>query len=95
VARCRPAPTDGPWAIYSTIWKETFINSGIRDSAQPFPVKEGPPQTIRNDAQTLDDLVSSLPPGSAITEPASMGAYRWHRANDPTAGVPLAVTRVT
>lgn len=50
---------------------------------------------IRNDAQTLDDLVSSLPPGSVITEPASMDAYRWDRANDPTAGVPLAVIRVT
>ncbi|TFC17409.1 FAD-binding protein [Cryobacterium algoritolerans] len=54
----------------------------------------------RNDAQTLDhlttleDLVSALPPGSVITDPTSMNAYRWDRANDPNAGVPLAVIRV-
>ncbi len=50
---------------------------------------------IHNDAQTLDELVTSLPPGSVITDPASMDAYRWDRANDPDAGVPLAVIRVT
>jgi glycolate oxidase len=50
---------------------------------------------IRNNTHTLDDLIQSLPPGSVITDPASMDAYRWDRANDPDAGVPLAVLRVT
>ena len=40
-------------------------------------------------------LIAALPDGSVITDPASMDAYRWDRANDPGAGVPLAVVRAT
>ena len=42
----------------------------------------------------LEALKTSLPEGRVITEPATMEAYRWDRANDPDAGVPLAVVRV-
>ena len=50
---------------------------------------------IRNDARTLEELVAALPPEVVITDPASMDAYRWDRANDPGAGVPLVVIRAT
>lgn len=40
-------------------------------------------------------LIDALPAGAVITDPASMDAYRWDRANDPDAGVPLAVVRAT
>jgi glycolate oxidase len=43
--------------------------------------------------QDIDVLTASLPPGSVITDPASMDAYRWDRAIDPGAGIPLAVVR--
>jgi glycolate oxidase len=43
----------------------------------------------------LDQLIATLPEGSVITDPASMDAYRWDRANDPGAGTPLAVVRAT
>lgn len=43
----------------------------------------------------IDGLLSALPDGAVITEPASMDAYRWDRANDPGAGVPCAVVRAT
>ncbi|MEJ1922152.1 FAD-binding oxidoreductase [Microbacterium sp. KHB019] len=42
-----------------------------------------------------DRLINALPDGAVITDPASMDAYRWDRANDPSAGVPLAVVRAT
>ncbi|MGO2746660.1 FAD-binding oxidoreductase [Microbacterium sp.] len=42
-----------------------------------------------------DRLIEALPDGAIITDPASMDAYRWDRANDPLAGVPLAVVRAT
>ena len=45
------------------------------------------------------DVVSSLNEAlgssAVITDPDSMDAYRWDRANDPDAGVPLAVVRAT
>lgn len=41
----------------------------------------------------LEELNAALPEGRVITEPATMDAYRWDRANDPDAGVPLAVVR--
>lgn len=41
----------------------------------------------------LEELNAALPEGRVITEPATMDAYRWDRANDPGAGVPLAVVR--
>ena len=40
-----------------------------------------------------DRLINALPDGAVITDPASMDAYRWDRANDPSAGMPLAVVR--
>lgn len=45
------------------------------------------------DARTLEDLVALLPEGAVITHSDSMDAYRRDRANDPDAGVPLAVVR--
>ncbi|HPT95093.1 MAG TPA: FAD-linked oxidase C-terminal domain-containing protein [Microbacteriaceae bacterium] len=47
------------------------------------------------DTSLIDALVAALPEGSVITNPASMDAYRWDRANDPNAGTPLVVVRVT
>lgn len=44
---------------------------------------------------TLELRSASLPAGSIITDPAAMDAYRWDRARDPNAGIPLAVARVT
>ncbi len=47
---------------------------------------------------TTDDLtglLAALPEGCVITEPDRMAGYRWDRANDPAAGVPLAVVRAT
>ena len=41
----------------------------------------------------LDELARVLPSDGLVTEPASMDAYRWDRALDPNAGVPLAVVR--
>ncbi|MGD9607716.1 MAG: FAD-binding oxidoreductase, partial [Leucobacter sp.] len=42
---------------------------------------------------TIAGLVEALPPGVVVTEPASLDAYRWDRANDPRAVAPLAVVR--
>lgn len=38
-------------------------------------------------------LTDALPSDAVILDPASMDAYRWDRAIDPNAGVPLAVVR--
>ena len=46
-------------------------------------------------AQTLEELAAQLPEGAVITDPVKMEAYRWDRANDPDAGMPLAVVRAT
>lgn len=43
----------------------------------------------------IERLKTSLPDGAVITDPGSMDEYRWDRANDPAAGVPLAVVRAT
>ena len=43
----------------------------------------------------IEELRAALPDGALITDPASIDAYRWDRANDPSAGVPLAVVRAT
>lgn len=43
----------------------------------------------------VSSLTSALPASAVITDPDSMDAYRWDRANDPDAGVPLAVVRAT
>ena len=47
------------------------------------------------DTSLTDALVAALPEGSVILNPDSMHEYRWDRANDPNAGTPLAVVRVT
>ncbi|HCS61488.1 MAG TPA: FAD-binding oxidoreductase, partial [Microbacterium sp.] len=41
----------------------------------------------------IDELTQAVPADALITDPASMDAYRWDRALDPRAGVPLAVVR--
>lgn len=41
----------------------------------------------------IDELAQALPVDALITDPASMDAYRWDRALDPNAGIPLAVVR--
>lgn len=41
----------------------------------------------------IDDLARALPADALVTDPASTDAYRWDRALDPNAGVPLAVVR--
>lgn len=43
----------------------------------------------------IEELRAALPDGAVISDPNSMDAYRWDRANDPNAGVPLAVVRAT
>jgi glycolate oxidase len=43
----------------------------------------------------LAPLLSALPDGTVLTDPDRMAGYRWDRANDPGAGMPLAVVRVT
>ncbi|MEV4412762.1 FAD-linked oxidase C-terminal domain-containing protein [Catellatospora sp. NPDC049609] len=43
----------------------------------------------------LTPLVAELPADCVIVDPDRMDAYRWDRANDPHAGVPLAVVRAT
>ena len=41
----------------------------------------------------LEELISSLPEGVVTVNPDQMEAYRRDRANDPNAGMPLAVVR--
>ena len=43
----------------------------------------------------LDPLAAALPDGALVSDPARMDKYRWDRALDPLAGVPLAVVRAT
>ncbi|KQV75509.1 FAD-linked oxidase [Aeromicrobium sp. Root344] len=43
----------------------------------------------------LAELAAELPDGALLTDPDRMAGYRWDRANDPAAGVPLAVVRAT
>ena len=43
----------------------------------------------------LSSLSAELPEGSLVTDPDRMSNYRWDRANDPSAGTPLAVAKVT
>jgi len=43
----------------------------------------------------LDELAAGLPDGALLVDPDTMAGYRWDRANDPGAGVPLAVVRAT
>ncbi|MGX7681280.1 FAD-binding oxidoreductase [Jatrophihabitans sp. DSM 45814] len=41
----------------------------------------------------LDDLVSALPPGMVLTDPDRLDKYRWDRAIDPGAEIPMAAVR--
>ena len=43
----------------------------------------------------LSALIAMLPHGAVITDPDGMGGYRWDRALDPDAGMPLAVVRAS
>lgn len=43
----------------------------------------------------LSELTDLLPLGAVVTDPASFDAYRWDRARDPDAGMPLAVVRAS
>ncbi len=43
----------------------------------------------------LERLAAGLAPGALILDPDGMGGYRWDRANDPDAGTPMAVVRVS
>lgn len=44
-------------------------------------------------AEVVAELVASLPAGVVVTDPASLEAYRWDRAEDPRAALPVAVVR--
>ncbi|MCT1552004.1 FAD-binding oxidoreductase [Brevibacterium casei] len=46
-------------------------------------------------AEVLSALSDALPAEAIVTDPNSMEAYRWDRANDPDAGMPLAIVRAT
>ena len=46
-------------------------------------------------AEVLTALRDALPADALITDPDSMDAYRWDRANDPGAGMPLAIVRAS
>lgn len=43
----------------------------------------------------LAKLIEQLPDGAVIVEPDRMASFRWDRANDPNAGLPLAVVLAT
>jgi len=46
-------------------------------------------------ASIMGELFATLPEGTVITNPDSFDSYRWDRANDPSAGMPLAVVCAT
>ena len=43
----------------------------------------------------LNTLLAALPADSVLSDPDRMASYRWDRANDPDAGMPVAVARVS
>ena len=43
----------------------------------------------------LCPLLAELPDDAVLVDPDRMAGYRWDRANDPAAGLPLAVVRAT
>jgi len=47
------------------------------------------------DGSALAALVDALPTGAVLVDPDRMAGYRWDRAADPDAGLPLAVARVS
>src|SRR5258705_1196800 len=48
--------------------------------------------TVASDA-ALSELVDSLPPGVVLRDPDGLAKYKWDRALDPDAAVPLAAVR--
>lgn len=46
-------------------------------------------------APSLEPLLVALPANAVITDPDGMSGYRWDRALDPSAGMPLAVVRAS
>ena len=44
-------------------------------------------------AEVVAELVDALPAGIVVTSPESLEAYRWDRAEDPMAALPIAVVR--
>jgi glycolate oxidase len=49
---------------------------------------------VSQDTKTaLDELVAELGPDVVVVDEDRMAGYRWDRANDPDAGVPVAVVR--
>ncbi len=44
-------------------------------------------------ATAVEELVAALPEGTVVTNAQSLEAYRWDRAEDPRAALPLAVVR--
>ncbi len=44
-------------------------------------------------AEIVAELVDALPAGVVVTSPESLEAYRWDRAEDPMAALPIAVVR--
>jgi glycolate oxidase len=53
------------------------------------------PVSTETSEPDLRALVATLPADSVLTDPDRMANYRWDRANDPGAGTPAAVTRVS
>ena len=43
----------------------------------------------------LEELLAEMPEGAVVVDGDRMAGYRWDRANDPGAGLPLAVVRVS
>lgn len=45
------------------------------------------------DISKLQELIDAVGKDSVVTNPATIDGYRWDRANDPDAGMPVAVVR--
>lgn len=45
------------------------------------------------DVSKLQELIDAVGEDSVVTNPATIDSYRWDRANDPDAGMPVAVVR--
>lgn len=52
-------------------------------------------QTSTANIPQLQELIDALGESNVVTNPATIDTYRWDRANDPDAGMPVAVVRAT
>ncbi|GAA4481067.1 FAD-linked oxidase C-terminal domain-containing protein [Enteractinococcus fodinae] len=52
-------------------------------------------QAYTDNRPQLQELIESLGESKVVTNPATIDNYRWDRANDPGAGIPIAVVRAT